>query len=211
MPHNVIVDIIDDDAGMRDAVCVLLQARGVVVRSHASAEDFLRSLTPARSVCAVVDVCLPGMSGLDLQRELLARKIDAALVVMTGQASVPMAVEAMRHGAVHFIEKPLDPAALLAVLEEALARRAALAERAAQRREMQDSFDRLTPREREVLALLMEGHMNKVIAGRLGISTRTAEHHRAHIMEKLEAPTLSHLIRRVQGLPLGRVQASSPR
>jgi two-component system response regulator FixJ len=159
----------------------------------------------------VVDVCLPGMSGLDLQRELLARKIDAALVVMTGQASVPMAVEAMRHGAVHFIEKPLDPAALLAVLEEALARRAALAERAAQRREMQDSFDRLTPREREVLALLMEGHLNKVIAGRLGISTRTAEHHRAHIMEKLEAPTLSHLIRRVQGLPLGRVQASSPR
>jgi FixJ family two-component response regulator len=202
------VDIIDDDAGMRDAVSVLLQTRGLVARTHASAEDLLQSLTPPRPVCAVVDVCLPGMSGLGLQRELLARKIDAALVVMTGQASVPMAVQAMRHGAVHFIEKPLDPAALLAVLEEALARRAAMAERAAQRRKMQDRFDRLTPREREVLALLVEGHMNKVIAGRLGISTRTAEHHRAHIMAKLEAPTLSHLIRRVQGLPMARMQPS---
>jgi two-component system response regulator FixJ len=200
MQHAVIVDVVDDDAAIRDAVSVLLHARGLVARTHASAEDFLASLSCASPICAVVDVCLPGMNGLELQREMLTRKIDAALVVMTGQASVPMAVQAMRHGAVHFIEKPLDPAALLSVLDEALARRQALVDRAARRSEVQARLERLTPREQQVLALLVEGHMNKVIAGRLGISTRTAEHHRAHIMAKLEAPTLSHLIRCAQGL-----------
>lgn len=206
MQHDVIVDVVDDDAAIRDAVAVLLRAQGLLARTHASAEEFLISLKGARPICAVVDVCLPGMNGLELQREMLRRRLDAALIVMTGQASVPMAVQAMRDGAVHFIEKPLDPATLLSVLDEALARREALAERAAQHARIRDRLDRLTPRERQVLALLVEGHMNKVIAGRLGISTRTAEHHRAHIMAKLEAPTLSHLIRCTQGFPLARAE-----
>jgi two-component system response regulator FixJ len=206
MQHDVVVDIVDDDAAVRDALSVLLHARGLVARTHASAEDFLGSLDCGGPICAVVDVCLPGMNGLDLQREVLARRIDAALVVMTGQANVPMAVQAMRHGAVHFIEKPFDPAALLAALDEALARRQALADRAKKRSQMRARLERLTPRERQVLALLVEGHMNKVIAGRLGISPRTAEHHRAHIMAKLEAPTLSHLIRCTQGLQLVRAE-----
>jgi two-component system response regulator FixJ len=199
MQHDAIVNIIDDDAAVRDSVSVLLQTHGLRSRTFPTAEAFLASLNDTIPLCAVVDVCLPGMNGLELQQQLANRRIEAALVVMTGQASVPMAVEAMRAGALHFIEKPLDPEALLEVLDEALARRDAIAEQTAKRDQTKARLERLTPREREVLALLVDGHMNKVIAGRLGISTRTAEHHRAHIMAKMEARTLSHLIRSTQG------------
>ena len=198
MKHDTTVYVIDDDASIRDAVSVLLQTRGLRPRTFSTAEDFLASLKDAGPVCAVVDVCLPGMNGLELQQQLASRGIESALVVMTGQASVPIAVRAMRAGALHFIEKPLDPEVFLKVLDEARARRDAIAEKFARRAQTKARLDRLTPREREVLAMLVDGHMNKVIAGRLGISTRTAEHHRAHIMAKLEAPTLSHLIRSTQ-------------
>jgi two-component system response regulator FixJ len=198
MKHDTTVYVIDDDASIRDAVSVLLQTRGLRPRMFSTAEDFLASLKDAGPVCAVVDVCLPGMNGLELQQQLASRGIESALVVMTGQASVPIAVRAMRAGALHFIEKPLDPEVFLKVLDEARARRDAIAEKFVRRAQTKARLDRLTPREREVLAMLVDGHMNKVIAGRLGISTRTAEHHRAHIMEKLEAPTLSHLIRSTQ-------------
>jgi FixJ family two-component response regulator len=140
------------------------------------------------------------MSGLELQQQLARKQIQSALVVMTGQGNVPMAVDAMRAGAVHFIEKPIDPKTLLEVLDEALDRREEIAEQRADREEALARLERLTPREREVLALLVEGHLNKVIAGRLGISTRTAEHHRAHIMAKMQAPTLSHLVRLTHGI-----------
>jgi two-component system response regulator FixJ len=140
------------------------------------------------------------MSGLELQQQLVRENIQSALVVMTGQGSVPMAVDAMRAGAVHFIEKPIDPKTLLEVLDEALDRREAIAEQRHDRDQTLARLERLTPREHEVLTLLVEGHLNKVIAGRLGISTRTAEHHRAHIMAKMQAPTLSHLVRLTHGI-----------
>ena len=195
MTHDATVYVVDDDAAIRDSLSVLLETCGLRWRTFASAEDFLGALKDTTPVCAVVDVCLPGMSGIALQQQLASREIPSALVVMTGQGTVPMAVEAMRAGAVHFIEKPIDPKMLLEVLDEALARRDEIAEACAERNEALARLARLTPREREVLALLAEGHLNKVIAGRLGISTRTAEHHRAHIMAKMQAPTLSHLIR----------------
>jgi|JRHI01.1.fsa_nt_gi FixJ family two-component response regulator len=198
MKHDATVYVVDDDAAIRDALSVLLETCGQRHRTFESAEDFLGSLKDTTPVCAVVDVCLPGLSGLELQQQLASKEIPSALVVMTGRGNVPMAVDAMRAGAVHFIEKPIDPKILLEVLDEALTRRDALAEQSARRRQTQARLEKLTPREREVLALLVEGHMNKVIAGRLGISTRTAEHHRAHIMAKLEARTLSHLIRSTQ-------------
>jgi two-component system response regulator FixJ len=194
MKHDATVYVIDDDVSIRDAVSVLLQTRGLRPRTFSTAEDFLASLKDAVPVCAVVDIGLPGMNGLELQQQLTSRGIESALVVMTGQASVPIAVRAMRAGALHFIEKPLDPEVFLKVLDEALARRDAIAEKFARRAQTKARLERLTPREREVLAMLVDGHMNKVI----GISTRTAEHHRAHIMTKLEAPTLSHLIRSTQ-------------
>jgi two-component system response regulator FixJ len=200
MKHDATVYVVDDDAAIRDSLSVLLETCGLHWRTFASAEDFLAELTDTTPVCAVVDVCLPGMSGLELQQQLARKQIQSALVVMTGQGNVPMAVDAMRAGAVHFIEKPIDPKTLLEVLDEALDRREEIAEQRADREEALARLERLTPREREVLALLVEGHLNKVIAGRLGISTRTAEHHRAHIMAKMQAPTLSHLVRLTHGI-----------
>jgi two-component system response regulator FixJ len=200
MKHDATVYVVDDDAAIRDSLSVLLETCGLNWRTFASAEDFLAELTDTTPVCAVVDVCLPGMSGLELQQQLAGREIPSALVVMTGQGSVPMAVDAMRAGAVHFIEKPIDPETLLEVLDEALDRREEIAEQRADRNQALARLNRLTPREREVLTLLVEGHLNKVIAGRLGISTRTAEHHRAHIMAKMQAPTLSHLVRLTHGI-----------
>jgi two-component system response regulator FixJ len=200
MKHDATVYVVDDDAAIRDSLSVLLETCGLHWRTFASAEDFLAELTDTTPVCAVVDVCLPGMSGLELQQQLARKQIQSALVVMTGQGNVPMAVDAMRAGAVHFIEKPIDPITLLEVLDEALDRREEIAEQRADREEALARLERLTPREREVLALLVEGHLNKVIAGRLGISTRTAEHHRAHIMAKMQAPTLSHLVRLTHGI-----------
>ena len=200
MKHDATVYVVDDDAAIRDSLSVLLETCGLHWRTFASAEDFLAELTDTTPVCAVVDVCLPGMSGLELQQQLARKQIQSALVVMTGQGNVPMAVDAMRAGAVHFIEKPIDPKTLLEVLDEALDRREHIAEQRADREEALARLERLTPREREVLTLLVEGHLNKVIAGRLGISTRTAEHHRAHIMAKMQAPTLSHLVRLTHGI-----------
>ena len=200
MKHDATVYVVDDDAAIRNSLSVLLETCGLHWRTFASAEDFLAELTDTTPVCAVVDVCLPGMSGLELQQQLARKQIQSALVVMTGQGNVPMAVDAMRAGAVHFIEKPIDPKTLLEVLDEALDRREEIAEQRADREEALARLERLTPREREVLALLVEGHLNKVIAGRLGISTRTAEHHRAHIMAKMQAPTLSHLVRLTHGI-----------
>ena len=200
MKHDATVYVVDDDAAIRDSLSVLLETCGLHWRTFASAEDFLAELTDTTPVCAVVDVCLPGMSGLELQQQLARKQIQSALVVMTGQGSVPMAVDAMRAGAVHFIEKPIDPKTLLEVLDEALDRRQEIAEQRADRDQALARLERLTPREREVLTLLVEGHLNKVIAGQLGISTRTAEHHRAHIMAKMQAPTLSHLVRLTHGI-----------
>jgi two-component system response regulator FixJ len=200
MKHDATVYVVDDDAAIRDSLSVLLETCGLHWRTFASAEVCLAALTDTTPVCAVVDVCLPGMSGLELQQQLARKQIQSALVVMTGQGNVPMAVDAMRAGAVHFIEKPIDPKILLEVLDEALDRREDIAEQRADREEALARLERLTPREREVLALLVEGHLNKVIAGRLGISTRTAEHHRAHIMTKMQAPTLSNLVRLTHGI-----------
>jgi FixJ family two-component response regulator len=202
MEHDATIYVIDDDASIRDALSVLLETCRLRWRTFASAEDFLRELKDATPVCAVVDVCLPGMSGLELQQQLARKNIHSALVVMTGQGSVPMAVDAMRAGAAHFIEKPIDPKMFLEVLDEALTRRSEIAEQWAERNQALARLDRLTLREREVLALLVQGHLNKVIAGRLGISTRTAEHHRAHIMEKMQSPTLPHLVRLTHRLNL---------
>lgn len=207
MKHEPTVHVIDDDAAIRDALSVLLKSSGRLCRTFATAEAFLASLEDGRPVCALIDVCLPGMNGVALQRQLACRDIEATVIVMTGHGSIPVAVEAMRAGALHFIEKPLDPETLLEVIDEAFIRHSELAGQYAMREQTQSRLESLTPREREVLDLLVEGHLNKVIAGRLGISTRTAEHHRAHIMAKMGARTLSHLIRMWLGV---RTPAARP-
>ncbi|MBK9079588.1 MAG: response regulator [Hyphomicrobium sp.] len=192
--------VVDDDPALRSSLSILLQTAGFGRRVFASAEAFLASLDGNQSVCALVDVFLPGMTGLALQQQLVDRDVEAALIFMSGQADVPMAVQAMRAGASDFIQKPFDPEKLLEVVDDALTHQCELKELRSRSDETLKNLQSLTLREREVLTLLVEGNLNKMIAARLGISIRTVEHHRSHIMAKMNARTLSHLVRMSFGI-----------
>jgi two-component system response regulator FixJ len=195
MPDDPTVHVIDDDAQMCDALQLLLTTAGLSVRAFVSAEAFLASIADNQPLCIVLDVRLPDMSGLKLLEELGNRRLRSAVVVITGHGDVPMAVSAMRAGAFHFIEKPFDPQILLESVDEALHHVKALEEERGAVAEVEACLQTLTPREEQVMALLVEGLPTKLIATRLEISTRTAEHHRAAVMKKMNARTLSHLIR----------------
>lgn len=185
--------VIDDDARVREALTLLLAKSGIPSQPFESAEAFLAALIPDQPVCGLVDVCLPEMSGIDLLRALKQRNVENALIMISGHGNVPMAVEAMREGAVHFIEKPFDPEMLLDLVEEARKRFIQREDERSKARLARELYETLTGRERDVMALLIEGLPNKLVAARLGISTRTAEHHRAALMRKMKARTLSHL------------------
>ncbi len=187
------VYVIDDDARIREALTLLLARSGIASQPFESAEDFLAALPAGQPVCGLVDVCLPRMSGLDLLKALKARNVENALIMISGHGNVPMAVEAMRHGAVHFVEKPFDPETLLELVEEARLRFKEREDERVKARLAHELYEALTAREREVMALLIEGLPNKLVAARLNISTRTAEHHRAALMRKMRARTISHL------------------
>lgn len=187
------IHVIDDDASSREALTLALAKAGISTRPFRSAEDFLAVLREDEPVCAVVDVTLPGMSGLDLLKLLRERNIEHALVMISRNSDVAMAVEAMRLGAVHFIEKPFDATRLMDLLEEAKSRFIQCWDERARLTAARAHYEALTGREREVMALLLEGLPNKLVAARLGISPRTAEHHRAAVMRKMHARTVSHL------------------
>jgi two-component system response regulator FixJ len=187
--------LVEDDAGMQDAVSLLLRGAGLAVRSYPSAEAFLSELDRSKSICLLTDVRLPGMDGIALFRHLVRLGTEPAVVIITGHGDIPMAVAALKDGVVDFVEKPFDPGMLLDSVREALQRAAANEERKAVAAGIEARRATLTPREAEVLMLLMEGHLNKVIATQLDMSIRTAEHHRARILEKMRARSLSHLIK----------------
>ena len=189
------VYVVDDDPAIQESLAILLKTAGIDGRVFETAEEFLAVLKDNEPICALIDVFLPGMNGLSLQQRLADRGIEAALIFMTGQADVPMAVEAMRAGAMHFIEKPFDPEDLLEAVSDAVHHQSELKVLHAKRAETERVLNSLTPREQEVLSLLMDGHPNKVVAARLGISTRTAEHHRSNIMTKMKARTIPQLAR----------------
>lgn len=204
-PHSVSreysVLVVDDDEQVRASIGLLLATANIKVRAFASAEAFQRAQKPAHPFCLLLDVRLPGMSGLELLKQLSRSGSHATVVIITGHGDVPMAVAAMRNGAFHFIEKPFDPEVLLEVVQEALSHALRRVHKHARIESAVESFYSLTPREKEVLELLVEGHPSKVIAFKLGISTRTAEHHRAAVMRKMKARTLSHLVRKRLSLP----------
>jgi RNA polymerase sigma factor (sigma-70 family) len=193
------VYVVDDDPAIRESLAILLKTAGIEGRVFETAEEFLAALKDNEPICALVDVFLPGIDGLSLQRRLADRGIEAALILMTGQADVTMAVQAMRAGAMHFVEKPFDPNDLLGAINDAVQHQSELEELHAKRAETERVLNSLTPREREVFSLLMEGHPNKVVAALLGISTRTAEHHRSNIMAKMKVRTLPQLARMSAG------------
>jgi two-component system response regulator FixJ len=189
------VYVVDDDQAVRDGLKALLTVSGYQVEPFDSAESFLAAIDRGATGCAILDIRMPGMNGLELQRELKRRGMALPVVIVTGHGDVPLAVAALKAGAVDFIEKPFDSDALLASIEEALRRGAAALAFAFDRDTVTTRVAQLTPREREVLDLVVAGHPNKVVADRLGIAVRTVEIHRARVMEKMQARNLSELIR----------------
>jgi two-component system, LuxR family, response regulator FixJ len=180
-------------------VSLLLQSASFNVRSYSNAETFLSEVDCSKPICLLTDVRLPEMDGITLFRHLVRLGTEPAVVVITGHGDIPMAVAALKEGVVDFVEKPFDPSMLLDSMRDASQRAAANYDRKAMVADVETRRALLTPREAEILALLMQGHPNKVIAWRLGMSVRTTEHHRAHIMEKLGARSISHLIKMLLG------------
>ncbi|MEO8301960.1 MAG: response regulator [Rhizomicrobium sp.] len=186
--------VIDDDAAIRDSLRMMLEAAGHTVRDFASAQTFL-SDPDLQGGCLIVDIRMPGMGGLELQEELVRRKVTIPVIVITGHGDVPLAVRAMRAGAIDFVEKPFEVDRMLQSVADALAAGQRAQSRAAEAKAARDLLGLLTPREREILDQLVKGHANKVVAHQLGISPRTVEIHRASIMEKLHARNLSNVVR----------------
>ena len=195
MPSSQVVHVIDDDADVRQSMAFLLSTTGLAVRVHESAVAFLADLPNAQGGCIVTDVRMPGMDGLELQRRLRDHKIGLPVIIMTGHGDVALAVEAMKAGAVDFIEKPFDDKVLLGAIRSALARHAQSSEDQGRRLEIRQRLDQLSARERELLDGLVAGKPNKIIAHDLGISARTVEVYRANVMTKMRADSLSELVR----------------
>lgn len=188
------VFVVDDDPAVLDSLSELLESVGLRVATYPSAGAFLDSFDPERPGCLVLDIRMPGMSGLDLQEVLVERQALLPIIFITGHGDVPMAVHAMKHGAVEFILKPFRDQDLLDRIERALADNLARRQDHLERRGIQERLDTLTPREREVLERVVAGQSNKVLAHELGISQRTVEIHRAKVMEKMQADNLAELV-----------------
>jgi two-component system, LuxR family, response regulator FixJ len=196
MPSDLqVVHVIDDDDAVRDSLTFLLRTVGIEVRSYPSAGAFLDAVAGAQLKCVITDVRMPGMSGIDLLRRLRELKIDVPVIVITGHGDVPLAVEAMKIGAADFLEKPFDDDTLLASVRSALERQNGDAKRSSERADIEARMSALSKRERDVLGGLIAGHANKQIAFDLGISPRTVEIYRANLMNKMQAGSLSELVR----------------
>jgi two-component system response regulator FixJ len=199
--------VIDDDAGLRDALTDLFDSAGLACRSYESAEAFIaavnRGETPLHG-CALLDVRLPGQDGMTLLRRLARIAPDFAVIMTTGHGDVPMAVEALKIGAIDFIEKPFDPDAVLEAIRHALGRSAEVKQAHSRAEETRSKLEQLTPREFEVFDRVVAGWTNKQIGAHFGISPRTVELHRARVMKKMEAGTLAELVRFSDGMPLGQ-------
>ncbi|GLK77201.1 DNA-binding response regulator [Methylopila jiangsuensis] len=194
MRADAVVHVVDDDAAVRQSLAFLLVSDGLAVQTHESAADLL---AVARDIdgCVVTDVRMPGVDGIELLRRLKAQGVHLPVIVMTGHADVPLAVEAMKAGAVDFMEKPFDDEAMLAAVRGALDRQADVAGRQDRAAEAKGRIAALSERERQVLDGLVAGHANKAIAYDLGISPRTVEIYRANVMTKMRAASLSELVR----------------
>ena len=195
MKSEPVVFVVDDDQAMRSSLEWLIESVGMKVETFASADAFLDSYYPGRAGCLLLDVRMPGMSGLDLQSYLTREEIRIPVIIITGHGDVGMAVRAMKAGAVDFIEKPFHDEALLASIQTALQHDQRQRELQSQRAEIAARLAELTPREHEVMAMVTEGRSNKDIASDLGVSAKTVEAHRARVMDKMRADSLADLVR----------------
>ncbi len=187
--------IVDDDEAVRDSLRWLLEANGYRVKSYSGAEEFLQSYDPEQIGVLIVDVRMPGMSGLELQEVLIARQAPLPIVFITGHGDVPMAVSTMKKGAVDFLEKPFNESDLREIVARMLVDATERVNQARAKRNQEAVLSRLTAREQQVLERIVAGRLNKQIAGDLNISIKTVEAHRANIMEKLEVTTVADLMK----------------
>ncbi len=195
MPNEPVVHVVDDDPAIRDSLAFLLDTADLASRTYESAAALLARAAKLEPGCIVTDVRMPDMSGLEMVRRLAEIGVRHPVIVMTGHADVPLAIEAVRAGVKDFIEKPFDDDALLASIRMAVAEQAEASELSDQGAEMRDRLATLSTRERQVLEGLVAGHANKVIAFDLEISPRTVEVYRANVMTKMQARSLSELVR----------------
>lgn len=193
-----VVFVVDDDAAIRQSLQWLIESTGRRVVTFASAQEFLQQISDRQAGCAVLDIRMPGLSGLELQEQLTAQRLRIPVIVISGHADVASAVRAMKAGAVEFLEKPFDDKVFLQRIEQAIALDARQREEAARRAKIEERLVRLTPREREVMGFVVAGHSNKRIAAMLSRSEKTVEIHRANVMQKMEAGSLAQLVREVE-------------
>jgi FixJ family two-component response regulator len=202
-----VVFVIDDDASIREALTNLLRSVGITVETFGTAQQFLSAKRPDAPGCLILDVRLPGVSGLELQRQLLEANIQLPVIFVTGHGDIQMSVRAMKAGAVEFLTKPFRDQDLLDAVQQAVDRdRAARAQRA-ELAELRARHELLSPREQEVMALVVRGLLNKQTAGELGTSEATVKLHRDHVMQKMQADSLADLIRMAERLEASPNQA----
>jgi len=196
-PAEAVVFVVDDDPAVREALCGLIRSVGLRAEAFASAQDFLNSPRPDAAACLVLDVRMPGLSGLDLQRELAGR---IPIIFITGHGDIPMSVRAMKAGAAEFLPKPFRDQDLLDAIGQALERDQAARKERAALTEIRGRYDTLTAREREVAPLIVRGMLNKQAAAELGISEITVKVHRRNVMRKMKARSLAELVRILEQL-----------
>jgi len=197
------VFIVDDDEAIRNSLRLLLKSVGLAAATLPTAQEFLASYDPQQPGCLILDVRMPGMSGLELQEQLNVRGAIIPVIFITGHGDIPMAVEAMQQGAFDFLQKPFRDQDLIDRIQRALAKDKTNRAELAQRSRVRENFGSLTPREREVLDLVTSGKPNKIMAADLGVSQRTVEIHRARVMEKMHASSLAQLVRMMMDLSEG--------
>jgi FixJ family two-component response regulator len=206
---DAIVFVVDDDLSIREAIKSLISLTGVRVETFGTAQEFLRTERPDLPGCMVLDVELPGLSGLDLQRELAAHWIKLPIIFITGYGDIPMSVRAMKAGATEFLTKPFSDQDLLDAIQQALERDRAARRHSKEIAELRRRFDALTSREREVMSLVVAGWLNKQIGFELKISEITVKIHRGRVMGKMSAQSLAELVRMTERLELPTVRDQS--
>jgi FixJ family two-component response regulator len=195
MAAKPIVFVVDDDAWIRESLQTLLQDEGWRPETFPSAQEFLNRPRPSTPSCLVLDVSLPGLNGLDLQKRVAAERTDMPIIFITGHGDIPMSVGAMKAGAVEFLTKPFSDEVLLAAIRQALERSRLALTQEAEVQELRDRYASLTPRERDVMALVVSGLLNKQVAGELGITESTVKAHRGQVMQKMKANSVADVVK----------------
>jgi FixJ family two-component response regulator len=205
-----IVFVVDDDVSVRESLELLIRCEGWQPETFESAQEFLTRPRPSVPSCLVLDVSLPGLNGLDLQKRVAVERADMPIIFITGHADIPMSVQAMKAGAVEFLTKPFGDEELLSAIRQAIERSRTALAREAEMRVLRDSYASLTPRERQVMTLVVSGLLNKQVGGELDISEITVKAHRGQVMRKMKADSLADLVNMAARLRLARAPSPNP-